>query len=262
MARSKATVADIRSSIDAALDRLSKRTSGLKLPVDLHEVCRTLEVEVEFKWMIPEGVTAVIGNKLRIFLRNNFSDEENLDNRERFTWAHEICHALLYDRTSTPPTPLEDAPKNAQLEMLCQRGAGYLLMPTPLITRMFSLAKPLSSVEDVVSLSSAFGASYEVVIRRLHEEKECMTTGYALVLLRDRQGGVSIEAAAHDVWLKTFLPSPQRGQNFSEWVKPFRDGALQVGPDQWEKGSVRLRLRELTRTLTIAELKNVRSMES
>jgi hypothetical protein len=262
MARSKATVADMRSSIDAALDKLSKRTAGLRIPVDLNELCRTLDVEVEFKWMIPEGVTSVIGNNLRIYLRNNFSNEEKLDNRQRFTWAHEICHVLLYDRTSMPPIPLEDAPKHAQLEMLCQRGAGYLLMPTPSISRMFSLAKPLSSIDDVVALSTAFGASYEVVVRRLQEESECMTTGYALILLRDRQGGPFIEAAAHDVWLKTFLPSPQRGQNFSEWVKPFRDDAFQVGPNRWEKGSVKLQLRELARTLTIAELKNVRGMAS
>jgi Zn-dependent peptidase ImmA (M78 family) len=89
--------------------------------------------------MIPEGVTAVIDDKLRIFIRNNFSEEDIIDKRQRFTWAHEICHALLYDLTAVPPKPAADTPKDAQLEALCQSSAGYLLMPTAEIKRMFNL---------------------------------------------------------------------------------------------------------------------------
>lgn len=126
--------------------------------------------------MIPEGVTAVVDGKLKIFIRNNFSDEQMKDNRRRFTWAHEICHALLYDLSSSPPRAADDTPKDAALEWLCQNGAGYLLMPTSEIKRVFNLSRPVSSIDDVLALSEQFGASIEATIQRLKQESDCLRT--------------------------------------------------------------------------------------
>lgn len=251
----KANLEDLRASIEAMLRNLAKEKGGLTVPLDLAAVCRVIGVEWEFRWMIPEGVTAVVDDKLKIFIRSNFSEDQISDKRQRFTWAHEICHALLYDLSSTPPKPAQDTPKDAQLESLCQNGAGYLLMPGTEIKRIFNLSRPVASIDDAIVLSNQFGASYEVVIRRLKQESDCLRADYALVLLHSQNGADEILSAAHDVWLKTFLPEPTRGVLFADWAKPFMNQATQTGPNEWEKGRTRMRVAQISRHLSIAEFK-------
>ena len=255
MARRKANLEDIRTSIDATLRSLAKEQGGLTLPIDLAAVCRIIGIEWEFRWMIPEGVTAVVDNKLKIFIRSNFSEEQVSEKRQRFTWAHEICHALLYDLSFTPPKPVQDAPNDMQLEFLCQNGAGYLLMPGTEIKRIFNLSRPVASIDDAVALNNHFGASYEVVIRRLKQESDCLRADYALVLLRSHNGVDEILGAAHDIWLKTFLSEPARGLAFADWAKPFLSQAAQTGPKEWEKGHTKMRIAPISRSLSIAEFK-------
>ena len=257
MARRKASIDDLRNSIDASLAKLAAKQGGLKVPIDLAEVCGIIGVDWELRWMVPEGVTAVVGNKLKIFIRSNFSEEQIADNRLRFTWAHEICHALLYDLSSSPPKPAADTPKGAALEWLCQNGAGYLLMPTREIRRIFNLSRPLSSIDDVLWLSKEFGASIEATIRRLKQESDCLRAGYAIILIRNQNGEDEILSAAHDVWLKTLLPDFTRGTRFTECAKPFMSGAVQIGPDEWEKGSVRMRVAPISRYLSAAEFTQI-----
>lgn len=255
MARRRANLEDVRASIDATLYRLAKEKGGLTIPIDLAAICRIVGVDYEFRWMIPEGVTGVVDDKLKIFIRNNFPEEQVSEKRQRFTWAHEICHALLYDLFSTPPKPAQDTPKGAQLESLCQNGAGYLLMPATEIKRIFNLSRPVASIDDVVELSNQFAASYEVVIRRLKQESACLRTDYALVLTRNNNGVDEVLSAAHDIWLKTFLQEPVRGQAFEDWAKPFLSQAMQTGPNEWEKSGVKMGLKRVSRYSMIVEIK-------
>ncbi len=257
MARRKANIDDLRNSIDASLTKLAEKQGGLKVPIDLAEVCRIIGVDWELRWMVPEGVTAIVENKLKIFIRSNFSEEQVADNRLRFTWAHEICHALLYELSSSPPRPAADTPKDAALEWLCQNGAGYLLMPTREIRRIFNLSRPISSINDVLLVSKEFGASIEATIRRLKQESDCLRAGYAIILIRNQNGEDEILGAAHDIWLNTFLPEVRRGSRFAEWSKPFMAGAAQIGPDEWEKGSVRMQVTPISRYLSAAEFRQV-----
>lgn len=251
----KAKLEDIRSSIDAVLRSLAtQQGGGVTLPINLAEVCRIIGVDWEFRWMIPEGVTAIVDDRLKLFIRSNFSEEQVTDKRQRFTWAHEICHALLFDLSCTPPKPAEDAPKDAVLEFLCQNGAGYLLMPTSEMTRKFNLFRPVASIDDVITLSNDFDASYEVVIRRLKQESDCLRADYALILLRTRNGVDEIVASAHDIWLKTILPEPTIGQAFTDWAKSLLSMAQQTGPEQWENGHTKIRVAPLSRHLSVAEL--------
>jgi Zn-dependent peptidase ImmA (M78 family) len=251
----KVNLEDIRASIDSALRNLAKQQGSLVIPIDLAEVCRVIGVEWEFRWMIPEGVTAIVDDKLKIFIRSNFSGEQLSEKRQRFTWAHEICHALLYDLSSKPPKPIEDSPNDRVLESLCQNGAGYLLMPPAEIKRLFNLSRPVASVDDVVLLSNRFGASYEVVIRRLKQESDCLRSDYALVLLRRRDGEDEIIASAHDIWLRTLLPEPTRGQAFAEWARSFLNESQQTRPDEWENGRTKVRIAPISRFLAIAEFR-------
>jgi hypothetical protein len=254
MPRQASNLADLRNDIDAALERLSKANGDLPLPIDLAELCRIIGVEWEFRWMIPEGVTGVVEERLKIFLRSNFSEEGRSDVRQRFTWAHEICHALLYNIDSRPPKPRPDAPNGAALEGLCQRGAGYLLMPTSAVEKYFNFKNPLSTMADVTMLAETFGVSYEVVVRRLKEITRCLQASYALVLLRNEDGTDYIQAAAHDIWLETVVSAPVSGQAFAGWAKLLTDRCTQIGPDEWEGDDLSLKVRRVTRSLSIAEI--------
>ncbi len=195
--------------------------------------------------MIPEGVMVENAGKLRICLQSNFRDGQRITRRQRFTWAHEICHALFYDQTEGLARLMPGAPSGAALERMCQQGAGYLLIPSSDFAGACSREKPVSSTTDLDVLSERYQVSTDVMLRRLHESGGSLLNDYAILLLRTREGHSRIDAAAFGPWLRAHIDAPEIGQAFDQWADPILRTATQVSNDAWKRG---IGDRELTLT--------------
>ena len=209
-------VSDLRSRIEWALSQLNCRDSPPAVPVDLAALCATLGIEVEWRWMIPEGVMVENAGKLRICLQSNFRDGQRITRRQRFTWAHEICHALFYDQTEGLARLMPGAPSRAALERMCQQGAGYLLIPSSDFAGACSREKPVPRPPTWMSCRSAIKSLPDVMLRRLHESGGSLLNDYAILLLRTREGHSRIDAAAFGPWLRAHIDAPEIGQAFDQ----------------------------------------------
>ncbi len=156
---SRLSITDLRTRIDWILRKYTTVTGALTVPVDLASVCEQLGVVVEWRSMIPEGVTAIASGELRIFLQSNFRGDPRLRRRQRFTWAHEVCHALFYEGLPGNPRLMAGTPGGSVLEKACQQGAGYLLVPTVSLLKRTGRERPTSpSGRLKAAHSSAAGA--------------------------------------------------------------------------------------------------------
>jgi IrrE N-terminal-like domain len=154
---------DIKNRIDWAARKARTACAIGRTPVDLEALCDQVGIHVEWRKMVPEGVTSVSPNRVSIYLQSNFRDDPRFRRRLRFTFAHEICHALFHEGFPDNPRPLASIPKGAALEKLCQQGAGYLLCPTELLP----ITVTLSSAKDFGQLANDFDVSMDVLVRRV-----------------------------------------------------------------------------------------------
>lgn len=88
----KVALSDLHGQIDWASNKACAEQRDFAGPVDLSAA---LGIEVESHQMIPEGVPGMSDGKIRFYLGNNFVTGISDSGRQRFTWAHEICHPLL-----------------------------------------------------------------------------------------------------------------------------------------------------------------------
>ena len=102
---SRLTFESFAKKLDWALSKLGIKVSP---PVDLSALSEALGVTINFRPMVPEGVFDIVGGKLTLFLQNNFASNPAWHRRTRFTWAHELCHALMLDTSGGIPKPLEN----------------------------------------------------------------------------------------------------------------------------------------------------------
>lgn len=227
---------DIQDLISRIKWALTQANGWSTVPIDLAAVSNAIGLAVEWRWMVPEGVMVHSANGLKIYLQSNFRDDRRLTRRQRFTWAHEICHALFYDRTIEGPAQLlAGTPHGAVLEKLCQQGAGYLLVPSESLHQDFSGKNAVESVQDLTCLADKYDVSADVMIRRLHEVDGALATDYAILLLRQRDGMQCIESAAYGPWLRTHANPPKVGQIFDHWADPILRAATQVSATTWTK---------------------------
>lgn len=229
------SITDLRKRIDWILGKNAAATGALGAPVDLASVCQQLGVGVEWRCMIPEGVTAIASGQLQIFLQSNFRGDTRLRRRQRFTWAHEICHALFYEGLPGNPHLLKGTPSGAALEKACQQGAGYLLVPTTPLLKRTGQEKPISSAAEITALCDVFDVSADVLIRRVHETPGALRDDRAILLLRDRKGELRIEAAAYGALLRGHFESFHPGDGFERWARPILREAVQTEEGAWSK---------------------------
>jgi hypothetical protein len=225
---------DMKSRIDWALRQFSEN-SGTKVgvPIDLARLCECVGISVQWRLMIPEGVMAVESGRLTVYLQENFIDDSRMRTRQRFTWAHEICHALLYDDTGSGPKPMDGMPGGAALEQLCQQGAAHLLMPSESLE---SCRKdPIASITAFDALAARFDVSAEAMLRRLHEADGTVAADYGIFLLRRVEDEYQVRASAYGSWLTPYLVRPALGERFEKWSGPLLNNSVQISPDSWER---------------------------
>ena len=196
--------------------------SGLEMPpVDLHEIARRSAVlAIKDQRMIPEAVLSTEAGGFCIYLQSNFKDFPGAEVRQRFSLAHEIAHTFFYKLRDGVQKPNRGAPRGDELERACHIGAGLLLVPQRfLIQEIRRIDGPIGA-KHTLDLARKFDVSVEVMLRRLHQVRAFESTDLALVLVRRPQKSEAvIEFATYPPWLRTLLPTPQRGLAFASWLE-------------------------------------------
>lgn len=236
---------DIKNRIDWAARKARTACALGRTPVDLEALCEQIGISVEWRKMVPEGVTSVSSSRVSIYLQSNFRDDPRFRRRLRFTFAHEICHALFHEGFPDKPRPLPGLPKGAALERICQQGAGYLLAPTELLPATFTL----STARDFVQLAEDFDVSMDVVVRRVHQVNRLLPQDFAMLLLRNRGKKLCIDAAAFCSLPDSRLRKPEIGEDYVKWSEPIMTGATEIATNTWMKkvGVHQLELRRIPR---------------
>ena len=212
----------INSRVDWILGRNPK---NLGPPVDLEAVAQDAGINVRYIPMIPEGVFAIEKAQAVIYLQSNFTTESSARLRQRFTFAHEICHSLFYDFRRSPPSVLRGTPRGDGLESLCHHGAGQLLVPLEqLLTAVGT--EGVSNVDDILNLTRSFNVSLEVMIRRIAKVEQSRPADAAFVLAkRDSSGEWRVSAAALDrSSFRIFASEPKIGMPYQDWVQQLDEG--------------------------------------
>lgn len=206
------------------------------VPVDLQLICDKLGVSVEWRRMIPEGAVVENANGLSIYLQDNFQSDPRTGRRQRFTWAHEICHALFFQLDKKPPNPFPGTPKGAIIESMCQRGAGYLLLPQVLLESLFGMSNPLESIEQLNETATKFEISAEVVLRRLSEHPEMFASHRGFLLVSSAGGNTEREMIRFyggGSWVTGEIPAPKDGQALDEWTALVNKSLKPLDKDRW-----------------------------
>ena len=184
--------------------------------------------------MVPEGITCATPDGLKIYLQSNFLEQPGIRVRQRFTWAHELCHTMFYDFKASPPKKHPRSPTAASLERLCQEGAAYLLVPELLLCRQFTPLNPVNSIADIDQVTHDYAVSTDVAMRRIHQAGN-IQDGYAALLLREANGDTRIEAVCFRGWLRRFFVEiPEIGSSFQAWCGNFMRIAVAVDERTWK----------------------------
>lgn len=164
-----------RSSLGLKVAAILKAARALGAPVDLFAVARACRVQsTAIRKMIPRGGMEAVEGGFRIYIRGDENRELALDeaeiagltNRQRFTLAHELGHTLFFDWTRSRPRPLEKAPKNQELEDLCDIAAANLLVPIDYLWPRVK-ARYQMSTNDVLSWAEEFRVSAEMMVGQI-----------------------------------------------------------------------------------------------
>jgi len=215
------SVTPVLERIRAILAEAAKASGPLRPPVDPCELAELFGVmSIERRPMIPEGVLVPQRGGFRMYLQSNFSLDGQTDARARFTVAHELGHALLYDLNAEVPVPLKGSPKGERLERLCNVAASEILVPESLIKNELQSAR-VASADEIFVLASRFRVSVEMMMRRLHELELTADDQFAAVLVdAARSGNASIRAACYGPLLLCNVSRPKIGSEFASWVLP------------------------------------------
>jgi hypothetical protein len=246
---SRLGIRDLRNRVDWALRQLEE-SSRHKVPIDLDRLSSALGISVEWRWMVPEGVMVPRPDGIHIYLQSNFNPDGTVKRRQRFTFAHEICHALFYDSIRDRPRPLPGTPSGAALEKLCQQGAGYLLVPSAALSLYRKRQGAICSVADIRTLGETFDVSTDVLLKRVHEEDAALENEYGLFLLRSRAGDVCFDSAACGLSLRALNLMPDAGEPFERWLVAKLGKVHQTSATSWSKdiGDRRLIVRRIRRS--------------
>jgi len=211
----------IEHKIDQILCTAHRQGDRVGPPMDLESLCENFRViAVEDRPMIPEASTEPTNGGFRVYLRNNFLESEGGTSRRRFTLAHEFCHTLFYDWSTEVPKRVLGAPVGENVEALCHRGAGLLLVPTSLLTSQVQSLGARLTAKNVPGLASKFKVSIEVILRRLQEVIE-PPVDQSIILV----GPLGEDTDAHILgsysgpWILSHLAAPTYGLSLDDWLK-------------------------------------------
>jgi hypothetical protein len=199
-------------------------------PVDLFAVARHRRIQhLGLRSMIPRGLLLPIAGGFETYLRSSvrrdldISDVEPLgllSHRQRFSLAHEIAHTFFYRLSDAVPSPDGTFSNALELEKMCDRTAGHILMPTSLLRREIGDYERIDATV-VRSIASKFRTSLTVAIERISTVEPTNLSERCVLLARRLQGDAEILALYFGVGLLRTLPRPSKYTRVSEWIPDF-----------------------------------------
>src|ERR1700680_2625065 len=216
----------IEHKIDAILTDLRDHNGGVRPPVDLESMRGSFKIiAIEERPMVPEAATEATRGGFKIYLQSNFAGLPGTSSRFRFTLAHEFCHTFFYDLSADVPRRIHRAPVGEAVEALCHRGAGLLLVPTPLLKSEIESLGGQVTKNDVLDLAKRFQVSVEVILRRLQEEVRSCAIDRATILVGRLRDVTSrhILGAYYGPWILPYFQVPKYGIGFDKWLNGAAD---------------------------------------
>lgn len=222
-----------RKFVKQRADYVLDQTAPTSIPVNLAAIARFSGVlSVELRPMVIEGCIEPLPGGFTIYIKDRSFQSVRLNDdpglaylkpRQRFTLAHEIVHTFFYDLGRDTPVLQKNAPRRKEiLERLCQNGAGQLIVPDRALAKLLNKRSPLSA-NLAVQLARKFGASPEVMIRRIDELEDVKNPDRALVLARLAESGdeAEIRAICFHHSLLCCLKRPKLYSTLREWSTIF-----------------------------------------
>ncbi len=218
-----------------------------QLPVDLHAVARHRRVKrLGFRLMVPRGVLLPVGGGFEVYLLSlspmdlDISKPEPeglLSSRQRFSLAHEIAHTYFFKFSATVPAPHEAIPNVPEIETICDRTAGYILVPTDLLKKEIVIAlgdRQRINAGFVRLAANRFRTSPEVLIDRLSVVEPANPFARCILLVRNAHGNAVISAIYFGIGLLNILPRPTKYTPLTEWLPRLRRDIIESpGDSEW-----------------------------
>jgi hypothetical protein len=138
------------TAIKRFAERLVLETEQVAAPVQLAEVARSIGLEPMpiYRNIANDGLLDIVDGELRIVLNSTTGFHPPLGspgfNRMKFSYAHELAHALFFDPRSATPSRIAptDAPRRE--EELCNAAASRFLVPRYLLQDVVTNATAIS----------------------------------------------------------------------------------------------------------------------
>ncbi len=225
---------------DNLADFLPSTLGMFRPPVDLFAVARHRRVKkVAFRFMIPRGVLLPVEGGFEVYLRDSnrkdFDTSETepeglLSPRQRFSLAHEIAHTFFYKFSGSVPAPDDAVSNGPELEKICDRTAGHILVPTDLLKREVGDYERIDAA-FVRSVASKFRASLTVLIERLSIVEPSNPFERCVLLAKRLDGDAEIRAVYFGVGLLRTLTRPSKYTRVTEWIAEFPRRAIEKQED-------------------------------
>lgn len=226
-------------AIDSMVEYLLRRAVAIAKiapPIDLFQMAKLQRVTaVDLRPMIPTGGLSCNASGFIVYIQDlelsepkRFStsgpagDRPKLSTRQRFTFAHELAHTLLFG-SSDPPQLRDSAPKGSKLEALCHRAARRILMPERLVAAEV-LARQRLGPSEVQDLAKHFDVSLEVALWRCNELPIVRDSERALLYVRrSASGGDQIAGFLCSDWFQDRKGRPDLKMPPAKWLSGFVD---------------------------------------
>lgn len=163
---------DAKQALSDHAEKLVQATGITSPPVCIAKLAQIIGVD---PWPIyepsGEGAIKVIEGRIRIVLRRSSQNRQApsaLFGRTRFTYAHELGHALFYDLQVSPPVRLAPEGFHRIEEQLCNKAAARFLVPEFLLQSELSSVIGLSP-ELLRDLANKFQTSVQTIAYRVAE---------------------------------------------------------------------------------------------
>ena len=227
---SQPNLAHLASNVESLLEKYRDSASNAKFPVDIDKLAELAGVrDIRSISMIPEGVLNVAPEGFIIYLQDNFLNFPSAVFRRRFTIAHEICHTFFYE--NLPGQRLRRKRiKTDELEVLCNRGAGWLLVPSHWMQTKIQKSGKITAIEHLSKLCKDAAVSMEVLLRRVHEQATAwVECDHSFVLVRRDENGRTVRGVCFGPWLAGQFPAPSLWEPEATWLRRAGD-RLQTSP--------------------------------
>ena len=210
-------------------EELAMEASANTCPVLLRQVAARRRItEIVFGPLLVDALITTHPSGFRVFFRSdrdealscleaykNESAKNLLPSRIRFSLAHEIAHTFFYDLSKAPPKIKESASEAEldELEVMCNRLAGHLLMPSKLLKSELPNLKP----ESILSGAGRFGVSPETLVAQFTQQPGLLTKHNirgCIIVLMDTLRGFEVKAIARQrhIVVPAELRNIQRGE--------------------------------------------------